>query len=477
MRINRLPKELLEPILHDVSLNAADLAGLARSCRGLHSPATVQLYSAIDLSCTATSSFPRLKLPVHLLVRTCTENAELASLITSLSVKGKQSFWFSSRESKYLPLWPKDARPLLSSEELAVVCQSTHGLEALRDRSWAQDLQEGNVNAYLAVLLLTLPNIESLTLDQDFYRNSPHLIKALKARCPYHIDSASPQEAFLKLKSVQLLPADVWTTDRVVDPALTTLLLYLPSIEQITSAMISLPPFKWPHQRSPSCLTLVSLDLPECEMDEKSLGRLLAKTPSLRKLRYDRHIDLDPTSPYQPENLSEWEWFDLPALRKAIAPIQSQLIELRLGVFFFANTALDVGMDVRWGVKPAFGGFAEFTQLEELEVPFVVFPGQKVDGGDRVLEPEALPPALKTLRFRNDMAEHDSYLFESIVALKWVETFLEQKGLYAPNLEELGLLVGENREYEWDEDEKTHLQQLCALSGLRCIIDEDQTRS
>lgn len=261
----------------------------------------------------------------------------------------------------------------------------------------------------------------------------------------------------------------------MLDPALITSILYLPAITHISGIPIAYNSIKCRNPTPPRCLSLVSLKLHESEIDEATLGLLLRTTPSLRHLHFDRHIDLDANPP--PAHLEEWEWFDLPKLRRAIAPLQTQLRSPSLGVHFFANTSLDVGADSRWGVHPSICGFTEFTQLESLEVPLVVFPGQRDDGGgERVEDLGGLPRSLKRLRLRNDLAEHDTYLWEPKVALRWIEGFLGQKDEYAPQLEEMALVVGENRDHEWNEEERGQFRRLCAEVGIRCNISEDLSR-
>ena len=401
------------------------------------------------------------------------ENTTLSSLTTSISIIGSQSISISPRHTQLLPLWRKDEPLPLSDSELKTL-EATGPIIAHPSLvpQWQDHLRSGNTNVYITLLLSHLPKLKTLTLGHDFHRNNSHLSHLFRHAAQH---SGSPQTPLSTLTSATLLSGSSYGPDRDYFHPHALSLLHFPHLTHLTSPLIAHRTLRFPLSTPPLCSTLISLSLPDCEIDESTLGQFLRCTPSLRRLHYDRHIDLDPQSSPPPANLSEWEWYNLPSLRRALAPLEAQLTHLSLGVMFFASTAIDVGQDARWGVRPSFGFFSSFTSLVELEVPFVVFPGMKLDG-ERMDELLPLPSSLKKLTFRNDLAGHDTYLWEPEEALSWLELLLVSKDECALGLEQVGLVVGEMHEYEWNEGQRAQFRRMCEEEGVRWSIRFDEGR-
>ena len=147
------PADILLPILED--LTAKDLHAVCLVCRDLHALAQLVLYSSIHWTWTG-DGYP----PVHLLLRTILLRPDLANHTRSLVLAGARS---DRKGSRLLPM--KMSVPKAS---LAGPIEFGKGINVPHGDDWIRALQNGELGAFVAVLLAQLPNLESLEMVPDF---------------------------------------------------------------------------------------------------------------------------------------------------------------------------------------------------------------------------------------------------------------------------------------------------------------------
>ncbi|KAI9682410.1 MAG: hypothetical protein M1817_000464 [Caeruleum heppii] len=203
---------------------------------------------------------------------------------------------------------------------------------------------------------------------------------------PLHVLQGAPSlEDFLTFDA---LPSMRFLSMKVIERPRS---LLLPSL-------LSLPPSQ----------SLTSLVLLQSHLSHEALSQLLARTPRLTKFEYRFACRVNSLAPLP-------RYFDSPRVTRALRQIRTTLRSLTLSVSFFPMLAIDVTtLDPdQHTVINRLGSLAGFIHLEQLHVPLIVLFGWDPEG----IVPEdvfnCLPPRLRSLGLRDDMAGWDAYQWTS----------------------------------------------------------------
>ena len=328
----------------------------------------------------------------------------------------------------------------------------------------------GNIDAFVALVLSQLPQLQTLHLDVNFFTNNRFVGLIFKHALSSNSQSSTRRclSAFAHLRHVALIspPSEQSLPGRAcIDPDLLISLFYFPAIdilELFVSNHKSI--FSWPNDNLPCASNLRALNLPECEVDEEGLRRVLSVTPKLERLSYHRKCDIDPPGGFPAP------YIDLTKLGTALVQVRTTLQHLSLSIYFYAITALEVDDDEYHGIRGPPFLFESFDKLHYLEIPFVFLfgPHQAPFPGLENL----LPRSVRHLYLRDDMGTSSYYEWTASACLAKITELLARRDQLAPCLESITLRLTESDESEWDEGEQNELRHLCSVAGLDCIVSK-----
>jgi hypothetical protein len=295
--ISDLPAELLEDILHQLSLPS--LSHLSRSCKTFHKFLLPRIYHTIDWTWRDEDDDAP---PFLLLLRTLLQNATLRKIVKVLRLRGggivEEKEWrvlFNAegthelRPSHLTRGIGDTARiqaTMLEDDSLKKVAAAVCGvaLPGHPSSSWMQEYKRGNVDIFVALLLSQLPALEKLDLGFGYLHRATFLPTMLRhltfqRREPFYSDLVSVSMA----TDVPYSPIHFWSHLDLARP-----LFFLPNIRSIDAVVTEPVVFGWPSPNLiPHLQTLSSLTLRESSLMPKTLGCLLSCTPALKHLMYE----------------------------------------------------------------------------------------------------------------------------------------------------------------------------------------------
>jgi hypothetical protein len=295
--ISDLPAELLEDILHQLSLPS--LSRLSRSCKTFHTFLLPRIYHTIDWTwCDEDDDAP----PFLLLLRTLLQNATLRKKVKVLRLRGKGVV----EEKEWRVLFDAEGthtlRPLHLTQGIgdtariqatmlednnlkkiaAVVCGVA--IPGHPSNSWMQELKRGNADVFVALLLSRLPALEKLDLGFGYLHRATFLPAMLRhltfqRREPFYSDLVMVSMA----ADAPYSPIHFWSHLDFTRP-----LFFLPNICSIDAVVTEPVVFGWPSPSlTPHLVSLSSLTFRASTLMPKTLGRLLSCTPALKHLVYE----------------------------------------------------------------------------------------------------------------------------------------------------------------------------------------------
>ncbi|KAF5561473.1 hypothetical protein FNAPI_3628 [Fusarium napiforme] len=283
-----------------------DAANLSMTCRALHSLAEPLVCSAIQITWSRQYYPPITK--ALLLLRALLERPDLRDHVRSIEFSGDGFIDYDD------PPWPGETPeppevPDLPLDKLTIAIRRTGVSESTADE-WTskvlydrhrhlqvgEELQLGIIkktqsatsDAAAAVIVSLLPNLERLTVSENWY-NEARLLGLMfqLSLCRTHQHSTqSSQPTFGSLKYISLDPMLHENTNTEPDKADQDLcLFYLPSIQHLSTSIQNPTPFSWPGASAPNPVSLTSLDI--FRLRETRLAPVLSVAKNLRKLRYN----------------------------------------------------------------------------------------------------------------------------------------------------------------------------------------------
>ena len=459
-----LPGEILNLIV----LPSEDLSALSRVCKPLRQLMLPRLYGTIHLTWTMELTG---NTKIHFFVRSLLENRCLTALVKHFCCIGE-----TNMEVRYAKQWPgtfweEGITKTLEDDKLIMKAKEVlYSAEFPEPLSWIDALEMGNVDVFVALILLQLPQLQTLHLDADFVTDNEFIGLLFKHVLSSNNQSSSPccLSTFADLHHVRIispLPEQELPSEASVDAAQVKSLFYFPAIETLDLFVLNHRAiFSWPKDNPPCASHLRTLNLPDCEVDEEGLKRVLAVTPKLERLSYHRLSNIYPARGFRTQYLN------LIILGEALVQVQTTLRHLSLSIFFYTDFAQDEDDDPHHGtIGPPFS-FESFDKLVYLEIPFVILFGQYPGRFPGLENP--LPQFLRHLCLRDDMTTSTYYKWTASVCLAKIRQLLAHRDRLAPCLESITLRLRESKESEWDEGQQDELRRLCSVAGLNCSISK-----
>ncbi|KAM7200753.1 hypothetical protein V8F33_003684 [Rhypophila sp. PSN 637] len=332
MNLLNLSGDVMRLILHH--LRQSDLPTLCLTHPDLRQLARPVLYSSVQLPSGFLKNQPH---PLPSFLRTILSQPELSRRIRRLSFVNRhrlEGFWYVT-----VPKFQ------VSPSDMEAVVQFVKNCQVPYRDFWIEALQAGTVDAWLAVLLLNLPSIDYLRIDQGLLRESEFVGRVLRS---YLCDTPP-----------SLDPSPIRNTPNML------LVFYFPSVERV-SFWIDDPAdeFRWPTSNPPQALGLKSLKVQG--LSEAQLGKLLSATPSLHSLKYTREFFLVSTLHplvLQPIINLQTLGISLAVVKDTLTKLQIKARDHSISRGVHGNTRL------RFEGPTRFLCLAEFHQLKVLEVP------------------------------------------------------------------------------------------------------------
>ncbi|KJZ75266.1 hypothetical protein HIM_05460 [Hirsutella minnesotensis 3608] len=400
-----LPRDLLFNVLDLIPF--ADLRSLSTVNKHIRALTEPRLYSAVKAR-WALHHTP----PVVLLLRSILDRPELCRHIRALHLEGEG--FRENRELKEPPAFPLPAASITKASELILSTGVPHA------RLWINELQSGTVDAVVATLLATLPNLTSLHLDPNFTVKSRLVGKMLTcALCEPLGQYELP--TFRNLNHVTFSPRakeyrhpDVNNTTDVLP------LFYLPKIQFLTLSMDNPTTFAWPaHTPAPSSLT--SLEI--YRLREARIGSLLSVLGGLKRLH--------------------WHWFYSPALDQGVSNAIVELDTVATALNRVRDTLTDLTIEAETQanllvgdydppeleIRGSLNAMAYLGKLRRLCIPWVFLMGFS-ESSARLRDP--LPPSLELLILTGDLDEHDDWEWDDDSIISAMKSELENQALSLP---------------------------------------------
>lgn len=479
MRMSRFMDAPTEVILLVAShLTTADKASLLRVSKALHQIVESSLYHDISMDWRKYpdpmdwTNIPVPTPPLELLLGRVIACPRLANFVRHVQFTGFRDgpLWESPARSKPCD---DDMRHLIDLVKPSGLTTSYNTLaHYAKARSydeqspWVRHIKEGEVDLYQALFISRLPNITYLQIGFDSQKGYQYISGTLHhAVCSS--DESSVPSSFRWLQRVDLyanmfyrnltdLFAQTETFDNFVSDVLP--FFYLPSLREFRVAMPNEMPnddvnVSWPTA-PPCAVALKILRLQRSHIKVALLEQLLVVVPNLEILEYDFCCEVG-RDRWIPIN----HYFRGDALGRALAPLRYKLKTLRVSVhFYFGPEAYYEDPTPNYGIEGVLESLKGFRNLVELEVPFALILGTHAQSNSCVSV--ELPPNLRFLILRDDMALFHLYPWRSAECLKAMSTYLLLWPMCGSQTRSLGLNLNESPD-DWDEKALSAFQTLC----------------
>lgn len=301
---------------------------------------------------------------------------------------------------------------------------------------WIREITVGTVDALLALFVAISTRLRTLQLSKNWTKSTNRFVGELfeTALCQPG-DSCLPK--FEDLEDVALAFEQDFHRSVTHNHDSIMPLFYLPKIKHIQAAMHNLPVWQWPSQSAPDPSLLTSLDLRYIR--EEQLGKILALTPSLKKLK--------------------WEWYfrpgvegcenpiaDLDAICAALQPVRTTLTELKL-------LALSVVRLGDWEEEPVTirGSLAPLSSfnIKTLEVPIPFLAGWSPDEQQDFRQ--VIPEQIESFTISDDLMTQEQYNWKSLAMMETSSKFLSAAESEFPTLKEFSIIVNGMNRFRWDQ--------------------------
>ncbi|KAK4185059.1 hypothetical protein QBC35DRAFT_440157 [Podospora australis] len=448
-------------------LAKGDLISLCLVRSNLRTLAEPALYSRVDFNCSdrpspseQTQIFRRLSK----LLRSIVRRPELAAHIRSFECR-----WSFRHSLDYKTAWT-NVDPDTEAKEAAI--SFVQKQQAPYRETWVQQLDDGIVDAYVAILLShPLPRLRFLSLSHDFFRQSDligHVLESILCRPR----TRPPTSSLLLLECVELY---LWVNSYANDhdrrnTANILPFLYLPNLQRLQAA-IDTPITKtltWPAPFTPVAFRLRSVQVRN--LRESHLAQLLSVPERLRSL--------------------EWHWYYNPGLDNEFnSPvINVDLIMPALSRHKHALTELCLQADFHrryydppypFRVQGSPRALRGFNQLKMLTIPLVYLVGFAPFSIKWAIR-DCLPPNLEDLALtselltRNQPDMRDEETFDELSYTRKLRPWLaDDVKQFTPRLEKIDLFLTEEEPRVPDHigcREVAMREELCELAEAAGIL-------
>ncbi|KAJ5478934.1 hypothetical protein N7530_004443 [Penicillium desertorum] len=435
-------------------LSSAELHVLCLVNKKFRGIAEKFLYKKIQL----TWQHPYHPPPITQLLRTLISRPHLAAYIKTLHLAGKTPTLASL--VSYIRTIPVSIAEL--NEHIAFIRKTRVPYIDL----WIQELQQGTINAFVALLLAQLPNLRCLYLSPAFTQRSEIIGMVLRSAIFEPVEYGLPDLQHLRDVTYRLKIGHDRARDKKVKNTADVLpFFYLPNVQRISVSLESPLAITWPTPQLPVPLTLTSLVLNSVR--ENYLGDLLSVTPHLKSLRWRWFYD------FGTDDVVNMPIVDLDRIGDAISCLRGTLTDLKI----LAEVQLG-GNDINLpGIKTegSLSAMVNMENLRILQVPLAFLVGFAQDTTKRLQN--VLPRYLEHLTITYDLClQNDEQMepdwpefeWEDHAVLGLLKSWLEDRKAFTPNLRgiSLGLARNETPDEEWDPIMRHQLTELGAQAGV-----------
>lgn len=413
--------------------------------------------------------------PIILLLRTIWSRPKLAEYIVDIDIRSGEGSWDG---------WKHDyTKYFTDSEKESLVMFLKSFPFDLKDK-WAKQIEvEGSFDAYIA-LLTQLPHVKTISLTGEFWKSTELLGSmfrtALHRQSPPEADGSkfsTPTQRsdkhilsrFQHLESIRATSSEQTLHNPRSNNSSDVMAFFnLPSLKNLSVAWSNrlrwggdedgyrLDPLVW-QEGDPQQTKITSLDVKV--LREQNLAKVLARTPRLRKLKWE-FWDAGSGSPDGP--------FDCAALSEALTNVQNTLEDLKIKASYerrgnrhFMSQQPDSSR-----VNGALN-LSGFNNLRKLEVPLMTLLGP----GNREHFADVLPKYVEHVIFTTDgffkYFNFDSWYWEPEDLVKEFQTWLWHWKEITPHLKrvEIRWLA------EWGPEALRAIDLLLTKAGRRYAIE------
>lgn len=338
--------------------------------------------------------------------------------------------------------------------------------------TWMDELRNGTLDAYLAVLLSQLPRLRHLHLGPVFFVESDLIGLVLRSiLCDSHLGQLMPGVG-TSLHQLQTVTLErdrgrekdirkIRNTENVLP------FFHLPSLREMSVSVDDplVPVVPRPTTQPPSALGLVSLRL--TKIRESHLGHLLSAAPRLRSLHWWWYFDPDF------EDRFNTPVVNLDQFMPALAHVRDTLTELSIPAYCaYANwVAIPFPMRVQGSLK----ALAGFEQLKRLLIPLMFFTGFSLPVREKL--GNCLPRNLEELTLTDDLSTDNDLNEEwhlEATHTHAIGTWLEDVETSTPRLRKLCLVLQNPDIYVGFDiiDARNKIRELTRRAGIELKVEE-----
>lgn len=433
------PNEIISSFL--LPCSPADHLCLSRVNKRLNKEANRFLYSTVEFRWTDKAVIP----PVVLFLRSILDTPQLAGLVENLRLVGDYSFYSGWKVDKSLPKLSWSGAGSILNLAVGLVAE----LQLPCTEDWVQSLQEGSMDAAVALLFTRLPNLRTFLTTSSFTKEisiQQSVFRSVfcgRRRVRDQLNEVSwfPQFEQLHHVSAKFLQSLHYRRDPNTDALLS--FFYLPAIQTLDLVLDNPVRFSWPTATPPCPETLTSLTLRNVR--ETALKRILSAANRLVKLDWEFIYSEGNMSTQPGHTLLYPPVADLDHLVDALTPIRETLEDLTIRADATQPNQMEYKSLIE--ITGSLKGLVEF-KVRRLQVPLPFLAGQLLPN-NRFRISERLPRGLRTLVISNDLEEFNQYMLDEDdwdrdeIALNLLDWLCQEIGS-TPFLKELdlGLMTG-----------------------------------
>ncbi|CAG7925959.1 unnamed protein product [Penicillium olsonii] len=397
--------------------------------------------------------------PVTKLLRTLVARPHLATHIRNFQLTGKPSDCASLRTT--IPLVP--ISPTELSESISFIQKTGVPYSDL----WIQELQQGGLDAVVALLLAQMPNLQCLRLESAFTQRSEIIGMVLRSAIFKPVNYGLPDFRHLQHVTYLLKIGRDYARDHALKNTADLLpFFYLSHVKSLSLAVDSPLAITWPKPKVPIPSSLTSLVL--YTVRENYLRNLLSITPHLKSLQwkfwYDSGLLDAVNSPI----------VDLDRIGDAVSCLKDTLSDLKILAEVYLGGHGDIHLPAI-KTEGSLSAMVVMDNLKTLQVPWAFLVGFALDPTKRLQD--VLPKYLEHLTITWDLCiqneeneEPDWPQFEwaDHHILDVLKSWLEDRKTFTPNLQRvtLGLVRWETDEYDWEPPMRQRLAELGVHAGI-----------
>ncbi|KAF6833210.1 F-box domain protein [Colletotrichum plurivorum] len=453
----QFPTEILDQILGH--LPCADLAALYRVHRTFHLAAEPLLYNSVELSWTKKENPPVVQL-----LRTILTRPALALHVGQVKLLGRDFDLTRRTPDPHGIIRNLPPKVTIASDEQKIFTDAIEDLPLPYVSSWEEELRAGTMDAMVALLLMSVPNIKSLRIESNFTIEA-RLVGNLfrSAVCER---SGTDLPSFVDLQEVIYNSKHSQFRGRCFPQGNTHEVLplfYLPAARSL-DLFVDTPPsgvFDWPPG-PPNLSNLTSLRL--SMLRETSLKKVLSATPCLKSLRWEWY--------YGP-SYSRLPWgqtINLDQVVSALVHVQDTLESLDITAWADYGTPSDIELDpleIRGTLRP----LASFPKLRNLTAPWCFVAGFAPDTGLRL--EDVVPSSVESLVLKNSLMSIDAWEWEDYEMVELFPPFFENRRAVGRQLRELEVVVkagGASTEWAETSVARPRLAEICSGHNVKLKI-------